>query len=146
MIDVIGRMFWLILTLLVGFVSALWARQVWRAHDSKNWPTTEGVVFAFYETPNYRYTVAGQTYTNSDASCNELFNRIVSIQNSEKYAVRYPLEAKVQVHYSRSKPSLAVLETKFDSSGIVLVCGLAVVNLVFIFGFVFGGRIPGRVR
>jgi hypothetical protein len=138
-------MFWLILILLVGFASALWVRQVWRAHDSRNWPTTEGVVFAFYETPNYRYTVAGQTYTNSDASCNELFNRIVSIQNSEKYAVRYPLEAKVQVHYSRKKPSLAVLETKFDSLGIYLVCGLVLINLVFIAGFVFGGRIPGRL-
>lgn len=144
MIDVIGPMLWLFLTLLVGFVSVLWARQVWRAHDSRNWPPTEGVVFAFYETPCYRYTVAGQTYTNSFASCNELFNRIVSIQNSEKYAVRYPLEAKVPVHYSRNKPSLAVLETKFDSLGIYLVCGLALINLMFIVGFVFGGRIPGR--
>jgi hypothetical protein len=138
-------MFWLILILLVGFASALWVRQIWRAHDSRNWPTTEGVVFAFYETPNYKYTVAGQTYTNSRASCNELFISHVSIQNSEKYAVRYPLQAKVPVHYQRTKPSLAVLETKFDSAGIFIVCVLVLVNLAFIVGFVFGGRIPGRV-
>jgi hypothetical protein len=65
MLDVIGRMFWLILILLIGFASALWVRQIWRAHDSRNWPTTEGVVFAFFETPNYRYRVAGRTYTVS---------------------------------------------------------------------------------
>ena len=141
----IGRMLWLCLTLLVGFASALWARQVSRAHGSRNWPTTEGVVFAFYETPNYRYTVAGQTYTNSYTSCNELFNSHVSIENSEKYAVRYPLQAKVPVHYLRTKPSLAVLETKFDSSGIFIVCGLVVINLIFIVAFVFGGRISGRL-
>src|SRR5262249_15255018 len=119
MIEIIGRLLWLIVALLVGFASALWARQVWRAHDSRNWPSTEGLVFAFYETPNYCYTVAGRTYTNSYASCNELFNSHVSIQNSEKYAVRYPLQAKVSVHYLQTKPSLAVLETKFDSSGIL---------------------------
>jgi Protein of unknown function (DUF3592) len=142
---VISRILWLFLTLLVGFVSALWARQVWRAHDSRNWPTTEGVVFAFYETPNYRYTVAGRTYTNSYASCNELFNFNWSIRNSEKYAVRYPLQANVPVHYLRTKPSLAVLDTKFDSSGILVVGLLIVVNFVFIVGFVFAGRIPGRL-
>jgi len=125
--------------------NAIKTRQVWRAHDSKNWPTTEGVVFAFYETPNYRYTVVGKTYTNSYASCNELFNFNWSIRNSEKYAVRYPLEAKVPVRYRRTKPSLAVLETKFDSSGIFIVGGLVLINLVFIVGFVFGGRIPGRL-
>jgi hypothetical protein len=141
---VISRLLWLFLSLLVGFVSALWARQVWRAHDSRNWPTAEGFVFAFYETPNYRYSVAGQAYTNSYASCNELFNRLVSIRNSEKYAVRYPLEAKVVVHYLRKQPSLAVLDTKFDSSGFILVCGPVLINLVLLSGFVFGGRMQGR--
>lgn len=136
----ISRIFWLFLTLPIGFASALWARQVWFARDSRNWPTIEGVVFAFYETPNYRYSVGGQTYTNSYASCNELFNLHWSIRNSEKYAVRYPLEAKVLVHYYRNKPSRAVLETKFASSGVY-----AVGVLVFIAGFVFGGRIPGRL-
>jgi hypothetical protein len=135
-------MFWLILILLIGFASALWVRQIWRAHDSKNWPTTEGVVVAFYETPNYKYKVAGQTYTSSYASCNELFMSNVAIQNSEKYAVRYPLQAKVLVHYSPKKPSLAVLETKFDSAGIVIVCVLVLVNLAFIAGFVFGATQP----
>jgi hypothetical protein len=62
----------------------------------------------------------------------------VPIQNSEKYAVRYPLQAKVQVHYQRTKPSLAVLETKFDSAGIFIICVLVLVNLAFIAGFVFG--------
>ena len=139
----ISRILWLFVTLVFGFVTALWGRQVWRAHDSRNWPTTDGVVFAFYETPNYKYSVGGQTYTNSDASCNELFNSLVSIQNSEKYAVRYPLGAKVLVHYCQSKPSLAVLETKFDSSGYYLVASLVLFTVVCIAGFLFGWRFQG---
>ena len=141
----IGRIVGLFVLLLIGFASALWARQVWYAHDSSNWPTTNGVVFAFYETPNYRYTVAGRTYTNSYASCNELFHWNWSIRNSEKYAVRYPLEAKVVVHYHRNKPSRAVLDTRFDSSGFYIVAALVVTNLVLISGFVVGGLIPSRL-
>jgi len=138
-----SRAVWLFLFIFWGLITALFSRQVWLAHTSKNWPTTAGVVVAFYETPEYTYAVKGQTYTNSYGSCNELFNRLWSIRNSAKYAVRYPLQAKVSVHYCPKTPALAVLENSFDRSGIVFVAALVLATFFFAAGFVFGWRFGG---
>jgi hypothetical protein len=115
----LSRAIWLLQFIVWGFVTVLFTMQVWLAHSSRNWPTTSGVVIAFYETPEYRYLVGGRIYTNSYGSCNELFNKWWSVRNSSKYAVRYPLDAKVTVRYCPKRPDLAVLETDVDRSGIV---------------------------
>jgi len=144
---IISRIIWLLLAILVGFVTVSLSRQVWLAYTSKNWPTTPGVVVAFYGTPDYMYSVSGATYTNKYASCNELFDSLWFARHSSAYAQRYPLGAKVEVHYNPKRPEVAVLETKFDSSGIVLVVVLASITSIFVAGFIFGWRFkPGSRR
>jgi len=141
----LARVIWLLFSVIFGSVAVLFAVQVSLAYTSRNWPTTSGIVVAFYETPEYKYSVAGTTYTNSCASCNELFDRNWSIRNSSKYAVRYPLGAKVDVHYSPKRPGVAVLETKFDRSEILIVLGLVLATSVCVAGVVFGWRFRGRL-
>jgi hypothetical protein len=126
-----------LLSLVTGVISAC----AWRAYNSRHWPTTDGVVTAFYETPNYKYSVSGRTYTGSHVSCNEFFNSYLSVGNSSKYAVRYPLEAKVAVHYCPSDPSLAVLETSFDSNIVIGIVVLVVMTGLCFVGFLFGRRV-----
>ena len=142
----ISRLIWLLLGIVFGFVTVFWGRSVWLAYDSRNWPTIRGVVIAFYETPEYKYSVAGQSYTNSNASCNELFNSLVSIRNSSKYAEKYPLDATVTVRYCPSEPALAVLETTFDRSGILLVISLFLMTSLCVVGFVFGWQFRAGLR
>lgn len=115
--------------------------EVAHAYASKNWPETQGVVVAFYATPEYKYSVNGRTYSSSYASCNELFSYGWILQNSSKYALEYPLGAKVTVHYCPRKPALAVLETRLDFSGYILVAILACVTSICAAGFVFGWRL-----
>jgi hypothetical protein len=140
----IPRLIWLFLIVAFGTVTILFSVQVWRAATSKHWPTTPGVVFAFYETPNYKYSVDGRDYTNSHASCNEFFNSTWSAPYSSKYAERYPLGAKVTVHYYPERPDVAVLETNFDRSGIIIVAAFGLLTSFCVAGFVFGWR--GRYR
>jgi hypothetical protein len=59
---------------------------------------------------------------NDVASCNEFC--YVAMRNSSKYAVRYPLNGTVTVHYHPTKPELAVLETQFDSSALLPLGGM----------------------
>src|SRR4026207_1247233 len=102
--------------LISGFLAAVLIFMAYRASTSKHWPTTEGVVVAFFETPNYRYQVNGQSYTNDNVSCNEFTGMSSTAQNSEKYSVRYPPEAKGTGPYHPDKPGIAALETEFDPS------------------------------
>ncbi len=137
-------MIWLLL-FSVWLLVTLWTSvQAWRAYNSKYWPTTDGVVIAFYATPDYKYSVGGKSYTNSYVSCNEFFNGDLFVSNSSKYAVTYPLQAKVKVHYCPSEPSLAALETAFDSRIIGAIAVLVLVSAVCFAGFVLGW--PLRVR
>ena len=87
-----------------------------RASDSKNWPVTQGTVIAFRAAPNYQYTVGSGNFTNDNVSCNELFGLSTVMTDSKKYAVRYPLNGKVTVHYHSIRPDISVLETKFNSA------------------------------
>jgi hypothetical protein len=113
-----------------------------RAVRSKNWPVTQATVVAFRATPNYQYTVAGNTYTNDNVSCNELFGWSKELTDSEKYAVRYPLSAKVTIHYQPGKPDIAVLETKFDSGVFWKQLGLlSLATLMLAFVTLFGARL-----
>jgi hypothetical protein len=113
----------------------------YRAANSKSWPVAQATVVAFRAKPNYQYTVGGNTYTSDNVSCNELFGWSKELTDSEKYAVRYPLNGKVTVHYHPNKPEIAVLETKFDPGIFWKQLGLmSVVTLMFGFGMFFGGR------
>ncbi len=120
----ISRLLYLLMLAIVAFVTALIALGAWHAYDSRRWPTTDGIVTAFYETPHYTYSVSGASYTGSRVSCNEFFDSSRSARTSEMYALRYPLQAKVAVHYSPRNPELAVLETEFDSKVLLAIAFL----------------------
>ena len=139
-----SRVIWFFLLVIFTSVSAMFSWSTYRAMTSKHWPSTDGVVIAFYETPNYRYSVDGKSHVSDYASCNELVNRYVAINNSAKYAVRYPLDAKVMVHYCPSNPGLAVLETTFDNSILIWVAVLLAITLLCATGFYRGWRF--RIR
>jgi hypothetical protein len=126
------------------FFTVMFGGAAWRAHASQKWPTTDGTVVAFYGTPNYSYSVNGKSYTGSYVSCNEFFTDYLSMRNSASNAAKYPLQAKVSVHYCPSDPALAVLETAFDSSILIAVGILALFTGVCFAGFLFGWRLrPG---
>ena len=120
--------------------------QAWRACNSKYWPTTKGTVIAFYGKPDYQYSVAGGTNVSSYVSCNELFNYFLWVDNSSKYAVRYPPNSQVTVRYCPSRPALAVLDTKFDSKIWIVVVVMFAMAGVCAAGFIFGWRLPLRRR
>jgi hypothetical protein len=142
---IFSRVIWLFMFCVWLLVTVWISVQARRAHSSKYWPTTEGVVVAFYATPDYRYSVGGKSYTGSCVSCNEFFNGDLFVSNSSKYAVRYPLQAKVKVHYCPGDPSLAALETTFDSRIIGAIAVLVLLTALCFAGFVFGWRLRGRV-
>ena len=79
---------------------------------------------------------------NDVASCNEFC--YVAMRNSSKYAVRYPLNGTVTVHYHPTKPELAVLETQFDSSALLPLGGMLFFSLICFLGFLFGWRFRSR--
>ena len=136
----LSRLIFLIMFVLMGLVTALWTREAWLASGSNRWPTTQGTVVAFYETPNFSYAVNGSVYTNSQASCNEFCNSYVAIRNSSKYAIKYPLNSAVTVHYRPSEPSRAVLETKFDPSIVIAIAGMLLMTTLCGAGTILGWR------
>jgi hypothetical protein len=121
---------WLFFSLLCFATGGFLANKAYYAMTCKDWPVTEGAVVAFQQTPVYRYFAGGVTNENDMVSCNELLNDNVAIRNSEKYSVRYPLGAKVHVHYHPRKMKIAVLETQFDRQNLVPIV------IVILFGFV----------
>jgi hypothetical protein len=144
-----SRIIWLFLFVVLTSITALLGREAYLASTSKHWPVTDGVVTAFHETPHYRYTVGGSNHLGSHVSCNEFFDHFLSARNSEKYSVRYPLDAKVTVHYHPRKPQLAVLETEFDPSVLKVVAVLLLLCLLCAVGFYRGWRFRsgrGRIR
>jgi len=143
---IFSRLVWLFMFAVWSLVAALTAVEAWRACNSKYWPTTTGTVIAFYGKPDYQYSVAGKSHVSSYVSCNELFNHGLWVDNSSKYAVRYPLNSKVTVHYSPSRPTLAVLDTKFDSTVWIAVVVLVAVAGLCAAGFIFGWRLRFRPR
>lgn len=97
-------------------------RNVERAHSSKAWPKTEGVItFAtmgrhrsnssstYSGDVSYDYKVGGTTYSSSRIS----FGQFGSSDSSHARSVlnRYPVDRKVEVFYSPADPALSVLET-----------------------------------
>jgi len=54
------------------------------------------------------------------------------------------LNARIGVHYSSRKPDLAVLETRFDTSGILLVVSLLGMSVICAAGLRFGWRFSPR--
>ncbi len=116
----------------VAFLTTLGA---YRAFTCKHWPVTDGVVIAFYETPQYRYSVGGSSHTNDVVSCNEFVNRWVATKNSARYATKYPLGANIRIHYLSNQPEIAVLETEFDPSVLPALGVLYVVCIGLGLGF-----------
>jgi hypothetical protein len=133
-----SRLVWLLFLLLFGLVAAFLSLQSYRAMTSRNWPTTEGVVFAYYDAPNYRYTVGGLSRTSSVVSCNEFTG--LTRRNGERNVARYPLNSTVKVHYHPGKPELAVLETDFDASAFKVIGVVLVVCLICLAGVYRGWR------
>jgi hypothetical protein len=141
-----SRLVWLF-TFAVCSLCAVWTTvQAWRACNSKYWPTTKGTVIAFYGKPDYQYSVVGATNVSSYVSCNELFYSHFWVDNSSKYAVRYPPNSQVTVHYFPSDPTLAVLDTKFDSTIWIAVAILFLMSGISAAGFIFGWRLRSRFR
>jgi len=134
------RLLWLFMFSAWLLVTVVTSVQAWGAYTARNWPITDGVVTAFYGTPDYSYSVGGTSHTSSYVSCNEFFTPDLFVQNSAKYAVRYPLQAKVKVHYCPGKPTLAALETTFDFRIIPALGVLALVTALCFAGFIFGWR------
>jgi hypothetical protein len=130
----------LVFCLLLAVVTTLTIIGASRAARSKDWPVTEGVVIAFHETPNYQYRVNGATFVSDTVSCNELFGFSRALTDSEKYSLRYPLQAKVTVHYHPAKPEIGVLEKKFDRAAWKRITLLVAMTLLLALGFSAGGR------
>jgi hypothetical protein len=141
---IFSRLVWLFMFALFSLLAAWTALQAWRAATSKSWPTTIGTVIAFYGTPDYRYSVAGSSHVSSLVSCNELFNGGLWVDNSAKYAVKYPLNSTVTVRYHPSRPTIAVLDTKFDPTVWIAVLALVAMAGVSAAGFIFGWRLRSR--
>jgi hypothetical protein len=70
-----SRPVWFLLFIIFTSIAVLFSVRIYRAFTSKNWPVTNGGGVAFYETPQYRYSVGGRTYSNDVASCNEFLLR-----------------------------------------------------------------------
>jgi len=143
---IFSRLMWLLLFAVLSLVASWTTLQAWRACTSKYWPTTNGTVTAFYGTPDYQYSVAGQSHVSSYVSCNELFNYGLWVDNSSKYAVKYPLNSAVTVHYHPRRHSIAVLDTQFDPAVWIAVIALFAMTGVCAAGFVFGWRFRSRRR
>src|SRR5690348_1378479 len=94
-----SRLIFLIFSVFIGLLLCVLSFEACQAFRSNRWPTTPGVVIAFYETPHYRYIADGKFVTNRTVSCNEFFNENVASKHSAVYAARYPLNSKVSVHY-----------------------------------------------
>lgn len=141
---IFSRLVWLFLFALFSLLAGWTTLQAWRACNSKNWPATTGTVIAFYGTPDYRYSVGSGSHVSSHVSCNELFNGGLWVDNSAKNAVKYPLNSTVTVRYHPSRPSIAVLDTKFDPTVWIAIAVLVVMAMVCAAGFIFGWRLRSR--
>lgn len=141
---IFSRLVWLLAFAMVSLLATVTTVGAWRACNSKHWPTTKGTVVAFYGTPDYRYAVDGTTHVSDYVSCNELFNYQLWVDNSAKYAMRYPPNSTVTVYYHPSRPAIAVLDTKFDPKVWIAVVILFVFACVCAAGFVFGWRLESR--
>lgn len=141
-----SRLVWLLAFAMCSLFAVLTTVDAWRACNSKYWPTTKGTVTAFYGTPEYQYSVAGTTNVSSYVSCNEFFNYHLWVDKSSRYAVKYPLDSQVTVYYCPKRPTLAVLDTKFDAKIWIAVVILFVMSGVCAAGFIFGWRVHSRRR
>jgi hypothetical protein len=139
-----SRVVWFFMFAVLSLFAAWTTFEAYRACTSKYWPTTNGSVIAFYGKPDYQYSVAGKTHVASDVSCNEFLNYLQWVDHSSKYAVKYPLNSQVTVHYCPSKPALAVLETQFDSRAWIAVVILVGMTGVCAAGFIFGWPLRRR--
>ena len=141
---IFSRLVWLFLFALFSLLAGWTTLQAWRACSSKNWPATTGTVIAFYGTPDYRYSVGSGSHVSSHVSCNELFNGGLWVDNSAKNAVKYPLNSTVTVRYHPSRPSIAVLDTKFDPTVWIAIAVFVMMAVVCAAGFIFGWRFRSR--
>lgn len=96
----------------------------------KDWPVTYGMVVSFRQTPMYSYSAGGAMNDSDVVSCNELVNEYEALWNSETYAARYPLGARVTVHYHPHKRNIAVLDTQFNRKYLIPVGALLLVGLM----------------
>ena len=97
-------------------------RNVYLAHESRNWPKTEGTILSstvrhdstrksgsFRAEVTYTYTAGSVSFTGDRISFGNFGTSGTGHANA--IVARYPRNAKVIVYYSPRDPSLSVLET-----------------------------------
>jgi len=141
-----SRIVWAILFLTTASLAVILSSQSYRAAQSKNWPTTEGIVVSYQNKPNYRYSVQGHNYECSHVSCNEFVISAPDLKPVDRNAVRYFPGNKVTVHYLPQDPTIAVLEADFDTAVLKAIAILCLVSSVFATGFVRGWRVYSSRR
>ncbi len=134
-----------------GLCSLWMAFMIWdnwrQANRAKQWPTVEGTVLTsktesyktragsarqgvrvtMYEPMvEYSYVVQGREYHSTQVSFGARVST-VAIEPAAQRAARYPLGAKVPVHYNPKHPTVAVLET-----GVVFQVPTIVIAVIFV--------------
>ncbi len=113
-----------------------------KAGKAGNWPMADGVVTVsevvhkvetssdnssqdvYYVQPTYTYEVGGKDLTGTRLSFGAA-NRFDDRQKAEEIVARYPVGARVQVHYNPDKPDECTLETTLPSLVSPLIATLA---------------------
>lgn len=138
-----ARLVWGFALLGFGIATAIFIVGSCRAYNSKKWPITEGTVIAYYQNPEYHYSVGGVSYENSQVSSLE-FVAGIDYRNGEINLRKYPLYGKVSVHYDPRNPRIAVLDTTFDPVYYAVSAILLAISVLCATGFLQGW--PLRVR
>jgi hypothetical protein len=116
---------------IAGIAVMIWGWMVIaKVRKIQRWPSVEGVIDQSSRTSDmddllpdiaYSYTVSGQTYR-----CKLEFSRSIhpTPELSASYIKKYPVGAKVRVHYNPGQPGQAVLEPGIGSDWMVFAAGL----------------------
>lgn len=137
----------------VGIGLLVWGVISYRtALESRNWPTTEGIVTfsevytstdsdgtTYGATVNYRYTVNDQSYNGDKVSLTDYSSS--SRGRAEDIVERYEEEDIVTVYYDPYDPSKAVLETGANWVQYLLMgmgCCFSIVPLFGLLSFIRG--------
>ncbi|QSQ16838.1 DUF3592 domain-containing protein [Myxococcus landrumensis] len=117
-------------------------RMLYRAHESQQWPTTEGTVVSssvetqhgrrstrFHPEVRYTYSVAGHPYTANTISFGG--NDSGALTDAQRLTQRYASGTKLPVHYAPTDPAVTCVECggAGASSYVVLLGGLAVAGI-----------------
>jgi hypothetical protein len=97
------------------------------AAETNSWPLTNGTVtssevagtMTYYPTVSYTYIVDSAVYTSSTISNMNFNTKNRSV--AEEVVNKYPLDAEINVYYSSTDPSKALLEPGVNTGNILLL-------------------------